>query len=266
MNTYGIHIGSLTAGVQTNAAFGIYQSGTERNVFGGICSIGTISNLGQLGIVNATAANKALVVRGAASQTGDLADFQNSAGTSLTRVMSDGMIRIGSSGFVGSFSAPAIQFGGSGSGIYTDSNRVFFSVAGNYIGGFDSSGYIGNSLWMNGVLSNNSVDVAKLGGYRLTANGLLCGISGNSSGDAGLVTNSVSRVTAMFAGNVGIGTNAPSASAQLEVSSTTRGFLPPRMTTTERNAIATPVAGLVIFNTTTTKLECYDGSVWQAAW
>jgi hypothetical protein len=62
-------------------------------------------------------------------------------------------------------------------------------------------------------------------------------------------------------GGVGIGTDSPSAA--LDVSSTTQGFLPPRMTTTQRDAISSPVAGLLIFNTTTSKMNYYDGSAWQ---
>lgn len=63
-------------------------------------------------------------------------------------------------------------------------------------------------------------------------------------------------------GSVGIGTSAPSAQALLDLTSTTRGFLPPRITTTQRNAIATPPAGLLIFNTTKSCNETYDGSSW----
>jgi hypothetical protein len=40
--------------------------------------------------------------------------------------------------------------------------------------------------------------------------------------------------------------------------------LPPRMTTTERNAIVSPVAGLVIYNTTTNVLNFYNGTTWGA--
>jgi len=67
---------------------------------------------------------------------------------------------------------------------------------------------------------------------------------------------------ASMAQNVGIGTTTPAASAQLDVSSTTKGFLPPRMTTTERNAITTPATGLVIFNTTTNSLEIRNSAAW----
>ena len=53
------------------------------------------------------------------------------------------------------------------------------------------------------------------------------------------------------------------ASAILQADSTTKGFLPPRMTTTQKNAIATPAAGLVVYDSTTNKLCCYNGSTWN---
>jgi hypothetical protein len=62
-----------------------------------------------------------------------------------------------------------------------------------------------------------------------------------------------------------ISTNATgaNASAMLDVTSTTKGFLPPRMTTTQKNAIASPAAGLVVYDSTTNKLQCYNGSTWN---
>lgn len=47
--------------------------------------------------------------------------------------------------------------------------------------------------------------------------------------------------------NVGIGTTTPAASAQVDVTSTTKGFLPPRMTAAQRDAIVNPANGLVIY-------------------
>jgi len=62
---------------------------------------------------------------------------------------------------------------------------------------------------------------------------------------------------------VGVGTETPAATALFEILSTTQGFLPPRMTTTQRNAITSPAAGLMIYNTTTLSLEMYDGTSWD---
>jgi uncharacterized protein (TIGR02145 family) len=61
---------------------------------------------------------------------------------------------------------------------------------------------------------------------------------------------------------VGVGTTSPVASAKLEIASTTQGFLPPRMTTAQRDAIVSPATGLVIFNTTTNSLEYKSSTGW----
>jgi hypothetical protein len=58
-------------------------------------------------------------------------------------------------------------------------------------------------------------------------------------------------------GQVSIGSPVPHPSAQLDVSSSSKGFLPPRMTFAERNAIVNPAPGLMIFNTTTQNLEIF---------
>jgi uncharacterized protein (TIGR02145 family) len=63
--------------------------------------------------------------------------------------------------------------------------------------------------------------------------------------------------------NVGIGTTSPATSAKLEVSSTTQGFLPPRITIAQRVAITNPAVGLVIFCTECDELEVYNGTIWK---
>ncbi len=63
---------------------------------------------------------------------------------------------------------------------------------------------------------------------------------------------------------ISAGTQAPDASAILQADSTAKGFLKPRMTTTQRNAIASPATGLAIYNTTTGQDESYNGTVWHA--
>jgi hypothetical protein len=54
--------------------------------------------------------------------------------------------------------------------------------------------------------------------------------------------------------------SAPDPSAMLEVKSTTKGLLPPRLTTAQRNAISNPAQGLTIYNTDLSCLEFYTGS------
>lgn len=65
--------------------------------------------------------------------------------------------------------------------------------------------------------------------------------------------------------SVGIGTVSPNASAALEVNSTTKGFLLPTMTQTQRNAISTPATGLLIYQSDNTPgFYYYNGSGWTA--
>lgn len=59
--------------------------------------------------------------------------------------------------------------------------------------------------------------------------------------------------------NVGIGTTSPSASAILDLTSTTKGFLPPRTTSA---SITTPVAGLTIYDTGLNNITLYNGTSW----
>jgi len=65
---------------------------------------------------------------------------------------------------------------------------------------------------------------------------------------------------------VGINTDgsAPDNSTMLDVNSTDKGFLPPRMTTSQRNVIASPAEGLIIYNTDEKALNVYNGMAWKS--
>lgn len=76
-----------------------------------------------------------------------------------------------------------------------------------------------------------------------------------------MTPDNIERMTIIAGGNVGIGTANPAASAKLEISSTTGALLLPRMTTTQRNAL-TAVNGMIIYNTTTNKIEGYENGSW----
>jgi hypothetical protein len=93
------------------------------------------------------------------------------------------------------------------------------------------------------LLVNNTTDF----GYRMDVNGNVR-LSGNQN---------------TLTGSVLIGTTYSfAASAVLKIDSTTQGFLPPRMTTAQKNAIVSPVAGLVVYDTTLNLLQFYNGTIW----
>ena len=64
---------------------------------------------------------------------------------------------------------------------------------------------------------------------------------------------------------VGIGTASPDASSILDVTSTSKGFLPPRMTALQRNTISSPIAGLMLWCTdcgASGEIQIYNGADW----
>ena len=79
----------------------------------------------------------------------------------------------------------------------------------------------------------------------------------------GSVTNVNTSGTITTSSSVGIGTTSPNSAASLEIVSTTKGLLLPRLTTVQRDAIGAPIpAGLLIFNTTDVKVQAYNGIFW----
>lgn len=67
-----------------------------------------------------------------------------------------------------------------------------------------------------------------------------------------------------FAQSIGIGTTTPDNSAVLELKSNTKGFLVPRMTSTERTAINNPVEGLLVYQINLdTGFYFYSGAIWK---
>jgi hypothetical protein len=143
--------------------------------------------------------------------------------------------------------------------LQSNTTGYFNSALGVNAGRFLSNGTTGNAT------SNNSVFLGL--NTRASAEGVTNEIvigataTGNGSNSATLGNDSVTKT--VLKGAVGVGTTTPAASAQLDLTSTTRGFLPPRMTTAQRDAIASPDTGLMIFNTTTAKIDFYDGTAWR---
>lgn len=116
--------------------------------------------------------------------------------------------------------------------------------AGRYLTTSDSSIMIGaNSGFISDSTGNNKFIIA------------------NNNSSAFLYGNIANNNLLMGATEA---SHALNTTAMLELRSTTQGFMPPRMTTTQRDAIVSPVEGLMIYNLTTHRLNLYDGSAWKS--
>jgi hypothetical protein len=136
------------------------------------------------------------------------------------------------------------------------------------------SSSVSNSITLIQLISDaGTVNLRATGANTLRTNGPIVGENSIQSTDVlqgiRLLINGAARLTATTAdwlrvtnwaqndnGNVSanLGTFGTTyatinASAQLEIASTTKGFLPPRMTTTQRTAIASPATGLIVYQT-----------------
>jgi hypothetical protein len=170
-----------------------------------------------------------------------------------------------------------------------NSCKLKFDELGNFAVG--SSIGEANGLFTNAflrVFSTGNVTINQPttdAGYRLDVNGT-ARVSGNlrfdeqlrDNRDNGVILQSLSSVVtnriltignATYLninfpnGNILVGTTTNVASSKVTIDSTTQGFLPPRMTTTQKNAIGTPAAGLMVFDTTLVKLCVYNGTTWE---
>lgn len=104
---------------------------------------------------------------------------------------------------------------------------------------------------------------AALISWRNTLGVLTIGTS-NAGAQINFVTDVLNPVMALNAsGAVLIGATIEDGSALLELESTTRGFLLPRMSKVQRDDISNPATGLMIYNTTVNELQNFNGSVWE---
>jgi len=122
--------------------------------------------------------------------------------------------------------------------------------SGDTLGGITAQGYDGSSYTVGARIEIRAEGTPSAGNVPSRIAFL-----NNASGSL------TERMRIDSAGNVGIGTTA-NAAAILDVSSTTKGFLPPRMTTAQRDAISTPPAGLMLYNTSTNKLQVRTNTAW----
>jgi predicted outer membrane repeat protein len=124
-------------------------------------------------------------------------------------------------------------------------------------------------LLFNGSWSNLTGKPTTIAGFGITDAVTISGnqsIAGNKTftGTVAGVNQTLSGKLGI-AGNTFIGTSAPDPSAALDVSSTTQGFLPPRMSYAQKIAIPSPAAGLVIWCSDcglSGELQVFNGTTW----
>jgi hypothetical protein len=182
-------------------------------------------------------------------------------GTGLSAIPTNGQLLIGNAvGYTLNTLTPGAGIGvTNAAGSITLANTGVLSWAGGVTGLTPAAPTTG-AVTLAGVLNvasgGTSASTASIVSFNNITGYSAAGATGTTS------TNLVFSASPVFSGSVGIGAT-PAASAVLDAQSTTQGVRFPNMTTTQKNAISAPAAGLVIFDTTLAKLCVYSGAAWQ---
>jgi hypothetical protein len=248
----------LTTGA-TNALFG-YNAGRNITTQSGNTFIGT--SAGQLSIVNGNTAigSNALLFNttGAGiTAVGSEALYSNTTGP-LNTALGNGAGLSNTTGgrntFLGNLSGRANTAGQSN--IYIGVNSGFSQTTGNnnFFAGEGSGMYLADGV-TNLTVANNSIFLGR--DTRANANNqtnqIVIGDSAIGLGSNTVVLGNTSITRTALRGQTSVNTDTVNASAQLQIDSTTRGFLPPRMTNAQRLAIASPAIGLMVYCTDATE-------------
>jgi hypothetical protein len=266
-------------GTSSVESYGVYSSisntGTNSSNYAvrGTATGGTLDNIGVFGSITGT--TEGIGVYGLSSATGFT--------THALRGINSGAGTVGYGGRFETSGSTNTAYGVHGSATSTASSTNYggyFTASGattNYgIRGIGTQygvyGESANSIGVYGITQssdfgtgigavNNGTSAGT--GYGLTADASgtkTTNIAGKFSASGG--TNNHALVTTN--GNVGFGTAGPDSKAIVEISSTTQGFLLPRMTKTQRDAITSPPAGLMVYQTDNTPgLRVYNGTNWM---
>jgi hypothetical protein len=182
---------------------------------------------------------------------------------------SGSILRIGNATTYYDFSRNASTGALSIQGNQTGANNIIIApTSGNLLVGTTTDVGVKVNISGNVNISSGSFYVYNGDNYIGSASSITGGTSNQlgirASTDLLFATNgSNERLRITSGGNLLVGTTTDIASSKVTISSTTQGFLPPRMTTTQKNAIGTPAAGLIVYDTDTNKLCCYNGSTWN---
>lgn len=159
----------------------------------------------------------------------------------------------------------ALQIGGSGGmggvvsngGVSPTFTSTFTGNDGPFIFGAtqDSSNYYERYLDLGIAAYSDSTGINGGGAIRFWTSNVSAGSAGTRA--------PTERMRIERNGSVVVGATNADSKALLKLSSTTQGFLPPVMTTAQKNAISSPPEGLVVYDSTLHKLSIYNGSAWE---
>jgi len=260
-NAYSLLINPLDdygAGFTFTNRWGIYQAGaSDNNYFAGKLLIGTTTAGSYLfNVVAGESVARLAASSNPGSNPNVLIETINGDSVQLRLQNNEGNFRLvsnnGTNDITDSTTALSIQNGvvgvriASGSGGSGGDNAMLF-VSGTKTG----SNNFARGIHINTILS------------AAANNNTLVGIDINPSFSAGAFTGVNNIGLRVQNGGAIIGTTTLNASAILQADSVTQGFLPPRMTTAQKNAIGTPAAGLLIYDTTLNKL-CVFTTAWES--
>jgi hypothetical protein len=190
-------------------------------------------------------------IRANISTGGQFHVYNAGSGTSRFAVSNGGQTTISGGGSTSATTSLLVQNSAGNPALQVDDDR------GITLAGSPASGFVINATGSNAAARFGACAIGTWG-----VGGIFSLGSTNSTATR-IATNNIAALYLDTNQSVNVGTVAAVASAQLQVDSTTKGFLPPRMTTTQKNAISSPAAGLVVYDSTTNKLCCYNGSTWN---
>lgn len=226
-----------------NTAIGVSSLGNNRSGNNNT-AIGFGADVGSNNLTNATAIGYGAIV--ASSNTIQLGNG------SVADVKTNGVIT--ANGFIGPLSGNAT----------TSTSATTATTAGNITATSNSTLTSLSNLTTVGTITSGVWSGTAINANALAGTTLKSTIVNSSLTSLGTISNLMTG-SIINSGKVIVGATSPaSSSAVLEASSTTQGFLPPRMTKAQRDAITSPIAGLMIWCSDNFggELEVYNGSIW----